>query len=159
MCVLSLPLEARYFLCTDKELLPFSHRWCDLLSCRNKKVSKKMLPLHSPIVRGLLAYSVKLCDSPSMAHHKGSASVPRPAGFHLRWAKRHLRQRKGICHWASAVLPPVNLLLVYVRAIRPHVWVCEFLCFLKNTNRASHGRRARFCWAGMRIKTGQGKKD
>jgi len=68
----------------------------DLLSCIDKKVGKETLPLRSPSVRGLLAYSVKLCDSPSLAHHKGSASCLAPFGFHLRLAKRFSRLRKGM---------------------------------------------------------------
>ena len=47
-----------------------------------------------------MAYSVKLCDSPSLAHHKGSASMPRPLRVSLAcsqppltasgWEKIHL---------------------------------------------------------------------
>ena len=70
----------------------------DLLSCIDKKVGKEALPLRLPTIRVLLAYSVKLCDSPSLAHHKGSASCLAPLGFHLRLAKRLSWLRKGIVH-------------------------------------------------------------
>jgi len=97
-----------YFYFASLKVCVFSPHRGDLLSCIDKKVGKETPPLRLPSVRGLLAYSLKLCDSASMPYHKGSASLPRPAGFHLRLAKRYSRRARGYSITPRKELPTAN---------------------------------------------------
>ena len=82
------------FYFASRLMMVSAHR-ADLLSCRNKKVGKEMLPRRLPNVRGLLAYSVKLRDSTSCLTTQARRPWLAPSGFHLRLAKRLSLQAHG----------------------------------------------------------------